>query len=1161
MSFIHVNCQSEYSITNSLVRTNKLVDLAKQHKMSAVGITDKMNVFSAIKFYKKALQEKIKPLIGAQIFLDKKTSTEDYCQFILLCLNNTGYINLSKIISNAYLENKDFAVVKNQWLEEYNEGLLLIAPPLYSDVADYLLANSKKNAYNTAKYWQGIFVDRYYLGLQRIGNDLDEKHISLTLPLACELNLPVVALNSVQFLANKDYEAHQVRVCIANSQYLDSIEYEKNIYTKEQYFKSSEVMHKLFIDIPSAIENVKQITIRCNLKFDLDKKTYLPDIPLPKGFNNIAGYLTSQTQESLSILFNKNKLPNQTKDIYKKRIEYELSVINGMNFSGYFLIVSDFIRWAKRQNIAVGPGRGSGAGSLVAYLLDITTVDPIKYDLLFERFLNPQRVSMPDIDIDFCTKRRDEVIQYVANLYGKDRVCNIITYGTMAARAVIRDVGRVLNYPYNFCDTLAKLIPNKLNITLEQALASSQILVNRYNSEQEVAHIIDMAKILEGLVRNVSTHAGGVVISPLPITNFCPIYKTEQDTISVSQFDKKDVEDIGLVKFDFLGLNNLTMIEHILEQIKKIHNKKVDLTDITDIYDKKTYALLQKGYTSGIFQFESFGITSYLKKLKPDNFNDIADMLALYRPSVLKATARQLMEMLDKEVDSQDSKLNLVDYFIKVKNKEKSALYPHTELKEILSPTNGIFVYQEQVMQAVQKLASFSLAKADMLRRAIGTKNKKEMAILKDDFIIGATKNSIKKHYAIKIFELIDNFAGYGFNKSHSVSYAIISYQTAYLKAHYPDIFMAALFTNAGHDAKVISSLMRISRRQHNFTIIPPDINLSESQFICYEKDTILFGLQAIKNVGEAFIKQLIKERQQNGKYKSFLDFCHRFDNKYLNRKTIESLIYSGALNDFGTMQQLLQMLPNVIKFVQNQNYDKNIGQSGLFGSQNNFTNQDFVPSSYSKDSLWTKEEILFKQYNNLGLFFADHPVDLHNEKCRTLGLLKPSQLLEVKKSIRLFGFLSDFIIHNSNNSNSNEKSGYYISVFIDDIKEQVSVNIRLENILDKVRILNNKLVVVNLKREYFTNKLSADFITDFDTYTFSVIKFLKIKLSIANINNFSTLKQLLNTHKGTNTQVVLYYYAYESLTECFFRDFAVDITKELLTNLENLFGKNNILT
>ncbi|HCW72192.1 MAG TPA: DNA polymerase III subunit alpha, partial [Gammaproteobacteria bacterium] len=961
--FVHLHCHSEYSVENSLIRIPKLVKKAKELGMSSIALTDNANLFAAVKLYKEAKSAGIKPIFGAELIL--KGEDQNF-SLLLLCQNQQGYLNLSELISLSYLQGQtlDGVSITAEQLQAYHHGLILIALPVRSDVAQHLINNQMPEANQQAQAWKTVFGDRFYLGVQRTGRTYDERHLHLCVELGLALDIPLVATNDVEFLQKQDFDAHEARICISQGGLLDDARREKHYHT-EQYLKSGEAMEDLFSDLPEVIINSAEIAKRCNVHFELYKKNYLPDFPIPEGLN-IAQFFTQESEAGLDNRLQDIKADRQ---IYDDRLAFELSVIIQMEFPGYFLIVADFIRWSKDNGIPVGPGRGSGAGSLVAYALGITNVDPIKHELLFERFLNPERVSMPDFDIDFCTDRRDEVIDYVSKKYGAEKVSQIITYGTMAAKGVVRDVGRVLGHPYGFSDRISKSIPNDLKINLSRALGYfnegdsqenkdkwySEELKNRYDSEESVTTLIDLSLELEGLVRNVGTHAGGVLIAPSKISDFCPIYKgpNESDGV-VSQFDMKDVEAMGLVKFDFLGLSNLTVIDKTVKLIfaKGLSDELIDL-DTLSLDDNGVYELLQRCDTTGIFQLESEGMRGYLKKLQADSFEDIVAMLALYRPGPLGA--------------------GMVDDYINVKHGTQKVKYPHPMLEEILKPTNGVFLYQEQVMKSAQVMAGYSLGGADLLRRAMGKKIAAEMDAQRDVFVKGAAEREIDVKKANEIFDLIDKFSGYGFNKSHSVAYAYISYQTAWLKAHYPAAFMASVLSGMMDDTDRIAFTVKEVQAM-GLTVDGPSVNTSYHQFSIRDEKIITYGLGAIKGVGEALVEVLVAEREANGEYQDLFDFCSRIERRSLNKRAVEALIYSGALDGFGVNRaSLIKSYPSAMKQAEQRQNDQSSGQSGLFANEQ--VHNEYEARYLTAPSFSFRETLQFEK-SVMGYYFYNHPTD-----------------------------------------------------------------------------------------------------------------------------------------------------------------------------------------
>ena len=994
--FVHLHCHSEYSVENSLIRIPKLVKKTKELGMSSIALTDNANLFAAVKLYKEAKSAGIKPIFGAELTL--KGEDQNF-SLLLLCQDQQGYLNLSELISMSYLQGQtlDGVSITAEQLKAYHQGLILIALPVRSDVAQHLINNQMPEANQQAQAWKAIFGDRFYLGVQRTGRTYDERHLHLCVELGLVLDIPLVATNDVEFLQKQDFDAHEARICISQGGLLDDARREKHYHT-EQYLKSGEAMESLFSDLPEVIINSVEIAKRCNVHFELYKKNYLPDFPIPEGLN-ISQFFTQESEAGLENRLQGIQIDRQ---VYDDRLAFELSVIIQMEFPGYFLIVADFIRWSKDNGIPVGPGRGSGAGSLVAYALGITNVDPIKHELLFERFLNPERVSMPDFDIDFCTDRRDEVIEYVSKKYGAEKVSQIITYGTMAAKGVVRDVGRVLGHPYGFSDRISKSIPNDLKINLSRALGYfnegdsqenkdkwySEELKNRYDSEESVTTLIDLSLELEGLVRNVGTHAGGVLIAPSKISDFCPIYKgpNESDGV-VSQFDMKDVEAMGLVKFDFLGLSNLTVIDKTVKLIfaKGLSDELIDL-DTLSLDDKGVYELLQRCDTTGIFQLESDGMRGYLKKLQADSFEDIVAMLALYRPGPLGA--------------------GMVDDYINVKHGTQKVKYPHPMLEEILKPTNGVFLYQEQVMKSAQVMAGYSLGGADLLRRAMGKKIAAEMDAQRDVFVKGAAERDIDVKKANEIFDLIDKFSGYGFNKSHSVAYAYISYQTAWLKAHYPAAFMASVLSGMMDDTDRIAFTVKEVQAM-GLTVDGPSVNASYHQFSIRDEKIITYGLGAIKGVGEALVEVLVAEREANGDYQDLFDFCSRIERRSLNKRAVEALIYSGALDGFGVNRaSLIKTYPSAMKQAEQRQNDKSSGQSGLFANEqvHNEYEVHYLPAS----SFSFRETLQFEKMV-MGYYFYNHPTDEYKADLKHISATLPSALVfRNNKEARVLALISE---------------------------------------------------------------------------------------------------------------------------------------------------------
>ncbi|MDD1622038.1 MAG: DNA polymerase III subunit alpha, partial [Methylococcaceae bacterium] len=961
-SFIHLRIHTEFSLVDGIVRIKPLVKKLSDFAMPAAAITEQSNMFSLVKFYKAAQGAGIKPLAGSDVLIFNDDEPASPFRLTLLARNKQGYVTLTELVSQGYQhgQHQGIPMLQKDWIETNHEGLIALSGAMEGDIGQALLAENDVLARTCAEYWSKLFPQSFYLELQRIGKFDEERYIKLAVDLAAELDLPVVATNDVRFMNKSDFGAHEVRVCINQGRVLDDSRRPKN-YTEQQYLRSPEEMAELFTDIPEALENSVEIAKRCNVELTLGKN-YLPDFPVPEGMT-LDDYFKAASRQGLEERLvqhppiGKGSFEENRK-VYDERLETELSVITQMGFPGYFMIVADFIQWAKNNDIPVGPGRGSGAGSLVAYALKITDLDPIEFDLLFERFLNPERVSMPDFDIDFCMERRDEVIDYVARHYGRDHVSQIITYGSMAAKAVIRDVGRVMGFGYGFVDRLAKLIPFEIGMTLEKALKDSQELKDLYDTEEEVRGLIDMARSLEGISRNAGKHAGGVVISPTKLTDFSPLYCEQGGGNLVTQFDKDDVEAVGLVKFDFLGLRTLTIIDWALQTINRQRAQRgeepVDISQIPRD-DLPSYELLKNAQTTAVFQLESSGMKALIKKLKPDCFDDIIALVALFRPGPLES--------------------GMVDDYINVKHGAK-AEYAHPLLEPILKPTNGVILYQEQVMQIARELAMYTLGGADMLRRAMGKKKPEEMAKEREKFMSGSVANQIDEKIATYVFDLMEKFAGYGFNKSHSAAYALVAYQTAWLKAHYPAAFMAAVMSSDMDNTDKVVVLID-ECREMKLRICPPDINLSDYRFTVNDQGQIVYGIGAIKGVGENAIDDLLKERNANGPYSGLYDLCKRVDLRKVNRRVLEALIRAGALDSIDPNRAAhLAELTTALRVAEQHGKMAQTGQNDLFGLGVEVEASENEADAYSTIvDPWTEKEKLEAEKQTLGLFLTGHPI------------------------------------------------------------------------------------------------------------------------------------------------------------------------------------------
>jgi len=961
-SFVHLRIHTEFSLVDGIVRIKPLVKKLAGYAMPAAAITEQSNLFSLVKFYKAAQGAGIKPLIGADVLVFNPDEPASPFRLTLLARNKKGYVTLTELISLGYQQgqHQGIPMLQKEWIAENHEGLIVLSGAMDGDVGMALLAENAEQAKSCAEYWMSLFENSFYLELQRVGKVDEERYIKLAVDLAAELELPVVATNDVRFIGKNDFDAHEVRVCIHQGRVLDDSRRPKN-YTAQQYLRSAEEMAELFADIPEALENSVEIAKRCNVELTLGEN-YLPDFPVPEGMTLDQVFMEASRQGLEERLQQHPPVGKgsfeENRQVYDRRLETELGVITQMGFPGYFMIVADFIQWAKNNDIPVGPGRGSGAGSLVAYALKITDLDPIEFDLLFERFLNPERVSMPDFDIDFCMDRRDEVIDYVARHYGRDHVSQIITYGSMAAKAVIRDVGRVMGHAYGFVDRLAKLIPFEIGMTLDKALQDSAELKALYDTEEEVKSLIDMARSLEGISRNAGKHAGGVVISPTKLTDFSPLYCEQGGGNLVTQFDKDDVEAVGLVKFDFLGLRTLTIIDWALQTINRQRAQRgEEAVDISQIPrdDLPSYELLKNAQTTAVFQLESRGMKELIKKLKPDCFDDIIALVALFRPGPLES--------------------GMVDDYINVKHGAK-AEYAHPLLEPILKPTNGVILYQEQVMQIARELAMYTLGGADMLRRAMGKKKPEEMAKEREKFMSGAVANQIDEAIATYVFDLMEKFAGYGFNKSHSAAYALVAYQTAWLKAHYPAAFMAAVMSSDMDNTDKVVVLID-ECREMKLDICPPDINISDFRFTVNDQGQIVYGIGAIKGVGENAIEDLLKERNANGPFAGLYDLCKRVDLRKVNRRVLEALIRAGALDSIDPNRAAhLAELTTALRVAEQHGKMALAGQNDLFGLAVQVEVSDCEAEAYSTVvEPWTEKEKLEAEKQTLGLFLTGHPI------------------------------------------------------------------------------------------------------------------------------------------------------------------------------------------
>ncbi|WP_168417492.1 DNA polymerase III subunit alpha [Acinetobacter towneri] len=979
MRFVHLGIHTEFSITESIVRIPDLIKAAVNEEMPALALTDLSNLHAAVKFYGKCLGQGIKPILGSVLRLNDADH-----RVTLLSMTNHGWRNLTELVSRGYIEGQQLNIpcVNKTWILEQADDLIVLLG-IQSDVGKMLITSNPQKAEPLLEEWIEKFGNRVYLALTRTDRPDEDTFIAEAVKLAKKYNIGVVAHNDVHFIRREDYEAHEARVCIADGYVLGDNRRPKT-YSPEQYFKTAEEMTALFSDIPSAIENSYHIAKRCNVTLQLGKY-FLPDYPIPEGhtIDTYFAHLSKQgLEERLNVLYPVAQRDEDWAEIrkpYDERIEYEINIINSMGFPGYFLIVMDFIQWSKNNGVPVGPGRGSGAGSLVAYSLKITDLDPLRYELLFERFLNPERVSMPDFDVDFCIAGRDKVIDYVARTYGRDAVSQIATFGTMAAKGAIRDVARVLGKSYGLADRISKLIPTKpLGLSLEESIEAEpqlkDVVTNPSNPDyDDASEIWEMALKLEGITRNTGKHAGGVVIAPTKITDFSAVMCDADGTARVAQYDKDDVESAGLVKFDFLGLRNLTVIEDAVQNINKRIKADTPL-DIAHIPldDKDAYLVFANANTTAVFQFESVGMKKMLKEARPSKFEEIIAFVSLYRPGPMDLIPDFIHRMHGGEFE-----------------------YLHPLLEGVLEPTYGIMVYQEQVMQAAQYCAGYTLGGADLLRRAMGKKKPEEMVKQRQIFIEGAEKKDIDAATANHIFDYMEKFAGYGFNKSHAAAYALVAYQTAWLKAHYPAEFLAAVMSSEMQNTDNVVFLID-DCRHNGLEVLPPSVNMSLYHFHASDERTIVYGLGAIKGVGEQAMQSVIDSRQKEGPYRDLFDFCHRIDLKKINKRTLEALIRAGALDCLGIERSsLMAQLPEAVQAAEQARSNRETGIMDLFGEVEEVQRKPAKPVKP-----WSDEVRLKGEKDTLGLYLTGHPIDVYRNELKAFIPSKINELTPTRRGV-----------------------------------------------------------------------------------------------------------------------------------------------------------------
>ena len=1149
--FIHLRVHSDFSMIDGLSKVPPLVKKVAELGMPAMALTDFTNFCGLVKFYGTAHSCGVKPIIGADFAMQSPEFGDELTRVTLLAADNDGYKNLTLLISKAYLRGhvQHQPVIDKAWLAEHSQGVILLSGGKNGDVGRALLKGNTAQVEQCVAFYQRHFPDRFYLELTRTGRADEESYLHFALELAEQADLPVVATNDVVMLAQDQFEAHEIRVAIHDGYTLDDPRRPK-LYSAQQYLRSEQEMCELFADIPEALQNSVEIAKRCNVTVRLGEY-FLPAFPT-EGMAETE-YLVMKSREGLeerlAFLFPDEEERKQRRPEYDERLQIELDVINQMGFPGYFLIVMEFIQWSKDNDIPVGPGRGSGAGSLVAYALKITDLDPLEYDLLFERFLNPERVSMPDFDVDFCMDKRDQVIDHVAEMYGRDAVSQIITFGTMAAKAVIRDVGRVLGHPFGFVDRISKLIPPDPGMTLEKAFKAEPALQELYDADEEVKELIDKCRILEGCTRNAGKHAGGVVISPTTITDFAPIYADAEGHFPVTQFDKNDVETAGLVKFDFLGLRTLTIIDWALglinPRLEKEGQAPVRIESIP-LADERSFRMLQNSETTAVFQLESRGMKELIKRLQPDCFEDIIALVALFRPGPLQS--------------------GMVDNFIDRKHGREAISYPdekwqHESLKEILEPTYGIILYQEQVMQIAQVLAGYTLGGADMLRRAMGKKKPEEMAKQRAVFQDGAEKNGVDGELAMKIFDLVEKFAGYGFNKSHSAAYALVSYQTLWLKAHYPAEFMAAVMTaDMDNTEKVVGLIDECFRMKLN--VLPPDINKGLYRFNVDDNGAIVYGIGAIKGVGEGPIEAILEARQQGGHFKDLFDFCARIDLKKVNKRVIEKLIYAGALDRLGPHRAaMMASLDDAVKAASQHHQAEAFGQADMFGVLTDAPEE--VENQYTKVEPWPEKVWLEGERDTLGLYLTGHPINAYLKelgkytRCR----LKDATPTRRDQSVTLAGLVIAARVMTT-------KRGTRIGIMtLDDRSARIEVMLfsdaleRYAELLEKDRIL---VVSGQVSFDDFNGglKMSAREVMDLGAAREKYARALSVSINEQQIDEqfFERFSQILEPYRAGSIPVNVYYRKSDAQA-CLTlgTEWRITPSDTLLDELKQLLGQNQV--
>ncbi len=1073
-SFVHLRVHTEYSLVDSIVRIDDLAASVEADRQPAVAMTDLANLFGWVKFYKAVRAKGVKPICGVDAWITNETDRERPFRVLILVRSTAGYRRLCELLSRAWLENqhRGKGELRRDWFHD-EKHLFMLSGAQAGDVGQALLSGQQQQAQLLARDWAQRFPGAYFIELQRHAHPDAATHTQLAAHLAAQIGLPCVATHPVQFIQANQFEPHEARVCISEGEILTNPRRQRKFFA-DQYFQTQAQMAQLFADLPQALANSVIIAQACSLNLELGK-AYLPDFPTPPGMT-LDDFMRAEAKRGLhhrmQKLFPDTAARQAALPGYMKRLEFECDTIVEMGFPGYFLIVADFINWAKTNNVPVGPGRGSGAGSIVAYSLGITDLDPIPYALLFERFLNPERVSMPDFDIDFCQEKRYMVIDYVKQKYGAQAVSQIATFGTMASKAVIRDAGRVLDMPYNFCDQLSKLIPVVQNkpLSLEKAREAEPLLLERENNEEEVRELLALAGPLEDLTRNVGMHAGGVLIAPGKLTDFCPLYQTQGADAVISQFDKDDVEAVGLVKFDFLGLRNLTIIELAVRFVNQRYpDLKLDLSTLA-FTDPAAYSILKEANTTAVFQVEGDGMKKLLKKLGPDRFEDIIAVLALYRPGPLGS--------------------GMVDDFILRKKGKQAIDFFHPDLKACLEPTYGVIVYQEQVMQISQIIGGYTLGGADLLRRAMGKKKAEEMALHRETFSAGAVAKGYTQELATRLFDLMAMFAEYGFNKSHTAAYAVVTYHTAWLKAKYPAEFMAATLSSDMDDTDKMQFFVADAKSKSNgLTILPPDINQAGFQFQPVDAKTIRYGLGAVKGTGESAVLNILKNRQEGGPFTDLYDFCARVDRRVVNKRAMEALIRSGAFDTLGTDRAiLLASLPRALSAAEQQ--AASADQGSLFAVDQAAD----ITREWAKVAPWTDRQRLQQEKSALGFFLSGHLFTSYTSEVRRMIKTRLVDIMPSRELVWLSGVVASMRTQMT-------RRGKMLAISLDDGTAVIEVMV-FNELYDQTRhmIKEDELLFVQAKiqnDEYSGGmRATADQITDLVSMRAQFLHSLKLQIN-----------------------------------------------------------------